>query len=230
MKRFLKAIAALLFMMMFFFVAGCVPEDFPYNPNNEKYVDLGLPSGTLWATCNLGADTPEGYGDYFAWAETAPKTTYSWSTYKYRYGDNDIEQLTKYCNSADFGYNGFTDNLTRLEPADDAATVILGDEWCMPTYDQWRELYENTSWSWAKQKGVKGMLFTAKNGNELFLPAGGGRYDDDLFYFNVEGLYWSSELYVSCYVSYYNFNSDFCGLKYGVRCRGYSVRPVRSVE
>ena len=228
MKRFLKAIAALLFMMMFFFLAGCVPEDFPYNPNNEKYVDLGLPSGTLWATCNLGADTPEGYGDYFAWGETASKTTFNWTTYKYCKGEG--EQLTKYCSSADFGYNGFADNLTRLEPADDAATVNLGNEWCTPTYDQWVELYENTSWDWTKQNGTKGILFTAKNGNTLFLPAAGGRYDDNLFYYNVEGLYWSSELYVVNSVSYYNFNLDFCSMKYGSRCSGYSVRPVRSMD
>lgn len=229
MKSFSKPLAVLMLMTTVIFAVGCTPDD-PDEPIDDTYVDLGLPSGTLWATCNLGADTPEGYGDYFAWAETAPKTTYSWSTYKYRCGESDIEQLTKYCNSADYGYNGFTDNLTRLEPEDDAATVILGDEWCMPTYDQWMELFENTSRSWTKQKGVKGLLFTAKNGKELFLPAGGGRFDDSLFYFNVEGLYWTSELYIVCYVSYFNFNSDYCSLKYGVRCRGYSVRPVRSAR
>lgn len=227
MKRFSKALVALMLITTVIFAAGCTPDD-PNNESNNAYVDLGLPSGTLWAICNLGAEAPEQYGDYFAWGETTSKTTYDWSTYKYCNGEGD--QLTKYCSSADFGYNGFTDNLTRLEPTDDAATVNLGDEWCMPTYDQWLELYEHTSWKWTKQKGTKGILFTGDNGNTLFLPAAGGRYDDNLFYFNVEGLYWSSELYIVCYVSYYNFNSDFCSLKYGVRCRGYSVRPVRSAD
>lgn len=230
MKRFTKALLAVLFLTAFFIVAGCVPEDDPYNPSNDTYVDLGLPSGTLWATCNLGAEAPEQYGDYFAWGETASKTIYNWSTYKYSYGNSDSEQLTKYCNSADFGYNGFTDNLTRLEPTDDAATVNLGNEWRTPTYDQWMELYAHTSWDWTTQKGTKGILFTAKNGKKLFLPAAGGRYDDNLFYFNVEGLYWSSDLYVVSTVSYYNFNSDFCSMKYGSHCHGYSVRPVRSAN
>lgn len=78
------------------------------------YVDLGLPSGTLWATCNVGADTPEGYGDYFAWGETQPKTTYNWSTY--RYCNGDYVKLTKYCGNSSYGYNGFTDDLTVLQP------------------------------------------------------------------------------------------------------------------
>ena len=89
--------------------------------DEHAYVDLGLPSGTLWATCNVGADTPEGYGDYFAWGETQPKDVYNWSNYQYCNGSHD--QLTKYCNNSSYGYNGFTDNLTTLQPGDDAATA-----------------------------------------------------------------------------------------------------------
>lgn len=211
-----------MLLMAVFCVAGCTSDD--DNESNDAFVDLGLPSGTLWATCNIGANTPEEYGDYFAWGETEPKTIYSWSTYKYCNGDGD--QLTKYCPSADNGYNGFTDALTKLLPEDDAATVILGDEWCTPTRDQWLELWEHTSFKWTKQKGVKGMLFTADNGNDLFLPAAGG-HNDGITYYN-EGLYWSCELYILSNVSYLNFNSDYCSLKYGFRCDGYSVRPVRS--
>ena len=80
----------------------------------HEYVDLGLPSGLLWATCNVGADTPEAYGDYFAWGETEPKNTYNLSTYQYANGTFDDPQLTKYCNNPSYGYNGFTDNLTTL--------------------------------------------------------------------------------------------------------------------
>ena len=80
--------------------------------NGHDYVDLGLPSGTLWATCNVGASKPEGYGNYYAWGETKTKTTYNWDTYKYANGNYD--ELTKYCNKSDYGNNGFTDKLTTL--------------------------------------------------------------------------------------------------------------------
>ena len=90
----------------------------------HEWVDLGLPSGTLWATCNVGASKPEEYGDYFAWGETEPKDEYCWSTYLHCKGD--YNSLTKYCHQYDYGYNGFTDNLTELEPADDAATANWG--------------------------------------------------------------------------------------------------------
>ena len=121
--------------------------------NDHGYVDLGLPSGTLWATCNVGAETPEGYGDYYAWGETEPKTTYNWSTYQYANGTSlDDLQLTKYCSQFFFGYDGFTDNLTTLLPEDDAATVNWGAGWCMPTADQWGELLDNTSIAWTTKK------------------------------------------------------------------------------
>ena len=95
--------------------------------NGHEYVDLGLPSGTLWATCNIGANTPEEYGDYFAWGETQTKDTYSWSTYQYANGTFwQDPQLTKYCTDANYGYNGFTDNLTTLQASDDPATANWG--------------------------------------------------------------------------------------------------------
>ena len=100
----------------------------------HEYVDLGLPSGLLWATCNVGADAPEDYGDYIAWGETTPKTTYNWSTYQYCMGSYNT--LTKYCNKTSFGYNGFTDNLTTLLPEDDAATANWGSGWRMPTEEE----------------------------------------------------------------------------------------------
>ena len=93
-------------------------------PVTHEWVDLGLPSGTLWATCNVGASSPEGYGDYFAWGETEPKDYYDWSTYKWCNG-NEVT-LTKYCTDSFFGYNGFTDGKTELDPEDDAAYVNWG--------------------------------------------------------------------------------------------------------
>lgn len=107
----------------------------------HDYVDLGLPSGTLWATCNVGASNPWDEGDYFAWGETKPKSNYSRSTYKYANGDSN--GLTKYCKDPDYGYNGYTDSRTTLELSDDAATANWGSSWCMPTQAQFQELKDS---------------------------------------------------------------------------------------
>ena len=130
------------------------------NSGDHGYVDLGLPSNTLWATCNVGAASSEEYGDYFAWGETQPKTLYDWNTYQYYDGSS----LTKYNES---------DGLTTLLPEDDAATANWGDDWRMPTEEEWWELCDNTTITWTTRNGVGGRLFTATNGNSIFLPAGG---------------------------------------------------------
>ena len=198
-------------------------------PSEHPYIDLGLPSGTLWATCNVGANSPEEYGDYFAWGETTTKTSYSWRTYKYSYGD--YVKITKYCNLSSYGYDGFTDNLKILEDNDDTAMANWGIEWCMPTADQWKELFQNTENIWTTQNGVIGRLFIAKNGNSLFLPAAGGRKDDKLNGVGVVGVYWSSSLYTDypggC-AYFFCFFSNLYEMGYDPRNCGHSVRPVRS--
>ncbi len=201
--------------------------------NGHAYVDLGLPSGTMWAKCNVGADNPEDYGDYFSWGETQPKGTYNWSTYQYTNGISLLDpQLTKYCNSANCGYNGFTDNLTILQAGDDAATANLGSGWRMPTHEEWVELYENTTNTWTTRNGVDGRLFTASNGNSLFLPAAGHRYGSSLYYAGSIGNYWSSSLdtVIPGAAWYFNFYSDGCHVYDGSsdRSSGHSVRPVCS--
>ena len=160
---------------------------------SHEYVDLGLPSGLLWATCNMGADTPEDYGDYFAWGETQLKEYYKWNIYQYC--NVTYDQLTKYCSNSSYGYNGFTDNLTTLLPEDDAAAANWGNGWRIPTYAEWQELLDNTTRTWTTQNGVNGQLFTASNGNSLFLPAAGYRYDSSLYFAGGYGYYWSSSLY-----------------------------------
>lgn len=197
--------------------------------NGHEYVDLGLPSGTLWATCNVGADTPEGYGDYFAWGETEPKSTYNLSTYLYCNGNYNM--LTKYCDDASFGYNGFTDTLTVLLPEDDAATANWGEDWRIPTKEEWEELYNNTTCTWTTQNGVDGKLFTASNGNALFLPVAGLRYEDSLYYNGSDGWYWSGSLVLG-YPSRawtFDFFSDGYTMYFYDRSCGQSVRAVRSV-
>ena len=195
------------------------------------YVDLGLPSGTLWATCNVGAGSPEEYGDYFAWGETQPKDTYNWSTYQYCMGSENT--LTKYCTKSSCGYNGFTDNLTTLLLEDDAATANWGYEWRMPTQAEWQELYQNTTHTWTTQNGVNGRLFTATNGNSLFLPAAGYRRNSSLGDAGSYGHYWSSSLTTGYPGSswFLDFSSGNCYMDrdYDRYC-GLSVRPVRSAR
>jgi len=196
----------------------------------HEYVDLGLPSGLLWATCNVGAETPEGYGDHFAWGETQPKGTYNWNTYQYCMGSNTT--LTKYCNNSNYGYNGFTDNLTILLPEDDAATANWGSDWRMPTKEEWQELYQNTTHIWTTQNGVNGRLFTATNGNSLFLPAAGYRAGTSLYGAGTYGDYWSSSLHSEYPRDAWllHFDSGNCYMGYNFRYVGRSVRPVRSAR
>ena len=199
--------------------------------DTHAYVDLGLPSGLLWATCNVGANAPEEYGDYFAWGETTPKDTYNWSTYQYCNGSYNT--LTKYCNNSSYGYNGFTDNLTTLLPEDDAATANWGEGWRMPTKAEFEELYNHTTVTWTTQNGVNGRLFTASNGNSLFLPAAGYRGSSSLYYAGSYGDYWSSSLYTDYpdYAWSLFFGSGFCYVSDGgYRGFGRSVRPVCSLR
>jgi len=199
-------------------------------PDEHEYVDLGLPSGTLWATCNVGASKPEEYGDYFAWGETTPKSTYDWSTYKWCNGSETT--MTKYCTRSEYGYNGFTDNLTELHTEDDAATANWGSGWKMPSLDQIEELINGsyTTWKWTQLNGVYGRMVTSdSNGNSIFLPAAGYRADDELNDAGSCGNYWSSSLrpYYDYGAYYLYFVSDYWDLSVDYRGRGLSVRAVR---
>lgn len=199
----------------------------PVDPTNGyEYVDLGLPSGTKWATMNVGAESPEDYGDYFAWGETEPKSYYDWSTYKWREGSYDT--LSKYCIDSD---DGTVDNKTTLELSDDAANVNWGGSWRMPTKAEQDELRNTnyTTWTWTTQNGVKGHKVTSKtNGNSIFLPAAGYRRSSDLKDAGYFGYYWGSSLstYDSYGAYYWFFASESVKGYYFSRDHGYSVRPV----
>lgn len=191
------------------------------------WVDLGLPSGLLWATRNVGASSPEDYGSYFAWGETSPKSYYSWDTYAYGYFDNNGSlYITKY-NPSNY-YHGPVDNLTILQPGDDAATANYGGR--MPTKEEWQELYNNCTSVWTTVNGVNGRRFTGPNGNSLFLPAAGYRWSDDLYDAGGIGSYWSSSLYAGNpnYAWLFDFNSGDYGMSGSSRRSGQSVRAVRS--
>ena len=210
----------------------CYPENSDIilvekEPVGDDWVDLGLPSGLLWATRNVGATSPEDYGDYFAWGETATKNDYHSSTYIYYYNGNHT-QITKYCDASDEGYNGFTDNLPILQPEDDAATANYGGR--TPTWEEWQELMDNTTIHWTTRNGVNGILFTGTNGNRFFLPAAGSFYSSTLDDDGSEGFYWSSSLNLGLpyYAGGFHFDSSDQEL-YGGYSReyGFTVRAVR---
>ena len=121
-----------------YLLSGSWPDDPVTPPDLHEWVDLGLPSGTLWATCNVGASNPEELGSYFAWGETATKDFYEWSTYKWCNGSETT--MTKYCTNSDYGNDGFVDNKTELDFEDDAAYVNWGPSWRIPSYEQFEEL------------------------------------------------------------------------------------------
>ena len=191
------------------------------------YVDLGLPSGVIWATCNVGAAKPEDYGDYFGWGETEPKSNYSWSTYKWCNGD--FNKFTKYCTQSSYWDSAEPmDNKSVLDAEDDAASVNWGGSWRMPTDEEWTELRTKCTWTWTTQNGVGGRLVTGPNGNSIFLPAAGYRRDTNLSDAGSWGNYWSSSLksgnpYGAYGVSFYSDNVDRVN---DLRYDGLSVRPV----
>ena len=162
------------------------------------WVDLGLPSGVLWAKCNLGANAPEEYGNYYAWGEISPKEVYNWNTYRYGTadGEGNLLTLTKYNTHSDYGT---PDSLTILRATDDAATMAfgIGSGARTPTKEEWQELIGYSTVEWTTMNGVNGLKFTSiTNGNTLFFPAAGMRYGSELN--GVDGcgfgFYWSSSL------------------------------------
>lgn len=199
--------------------------------NKHEYVDLGLPSGTLWATCNLGASSPEEYGDYFAWGETqgykSGKNNFEWNNYKYCKGSFD--SLTKYCVNNNYGTR---DNKTELDLIDDAAFVNWGDGWRMPSYDQTKELIDSnyTTVKSVTQKGIFGTLITSKtNNNSIFLPAAGSRFGSSFYKPEKEGYYWTRNIITN--MTYNAWNIGFSANSYshiGVfdRYWGVTIRPV----
>ncbi len=191
-------------------------------PAVHAYVDLGL--SVKWATCNVGASSPEDYGDYFAWGETEPKEEYNWSTYKWC--DGSKYTMTKYNN--DSGY-GTVDNKTTLELSDDAVRANWGGSWRMPTDAELTELREQCTWTWTSQNGVNGYKVTSKsNGNSIFLPAAGCRGGSSLLFAGRDGRYWSSSLRTDYpyYAWFVLFDSSNVTRGECDRYVGLSVRPV----
>lgn len=172
------------------------------------YVDLGLPSGLKWATCNVGASSPEDYGDYFAWGETSPKAEYTW--------ENSVtlgEQMSDISGNAQY----------------DAATANWGGSWRMPTGEQMEELVEHCEWEWTQVNGVNGAKVIGPNGSCVFLPAAGYRFGSSLFNAGYGGSCWSSapggyydDSYA--YTLYFYYGYEYVNSYY--RSIGRTVRPI----
>ena len=155
----------------------------------EGGVDLGL--SVLWHRQNVGASSPEGYGNYYAWGETSTKEKYSLDTYKWCY----VEGNYRYSKYNSWSSWGMVDNKKELDIEDDAAHVVLGNGWRTPSYEEMKELLANCSWEWTSINGIKGGLFTSKmTGNSIFLPAAGRISDVEHVDKNISGMYMSSTL------------------------------------
>ncbi|MBO4550936.1 MAG: Ig-like domain-containing protein, partial [Bacteroidaceae bacterium] len=205
----------------------------PDEITEHKFVDLGLPSGTLWAACNVGAKKPEECGDYFAWGETTPKDDYTWGNYAYCNG-SDIS-MTKYCLRGEYGNNGFIDYLTELTPEDDAATANWGSEWEMPSLEQCQELLDTryTATIWETVNGVEGRRIRSYvNGNSIFLPAAGFFYNGRIDKLGTQCLYWTRGLSLGDSNQAYDlwFTNITERMSSGFRYDGQSVRPVRKLR
>ena len=197
--------------------------------DGHAWVNLGLPSGTRWATVNLGALSQQEYGNYYAWGETQPKDNYNWNTYQHC--DGSATTLTKYCTSPN---KGTRDDKTVLELADDAATAAWGSNWCMPTEEQFAELFDSqyTSTLWTEQNGLYGCLVTSRmNGNTLFLPAAGYMNGSTLSSGGSGGYYATRDLSSSNCDNNRSLSigSSTDAMTEIYRCYGQSVRPVFSV-
>ena len=189
----------------------------------SKAIDLGL--SVKWASCNVGADSPEDYGGYYAWGETVEKSEYSWSTYKWCHRSHDSQ--TKYCTNSDYSYWGRVDNKRVLESADDVAHSKWGGSWRMPTLDEIKELRSQCSWSWTSVKGVNGYRVTGPNGNSIFLPAAGWRGSKGVDGRGSSGNYSSATLGSDDSRAYgLYFYSDDVYWDDSYRDSGLSVRPV----
>lgn len=202
----------------------------------HEYVDLGLPSGLLWATCNVGAGKCSEPGDYFAWGETEPKKDYRGETYKYV--DSLSGTLVKYNNDA---LSGTVDNKSLLEKEDDAASVNFGEQWRMPTREEYKELLDGCDWKMSNEGAVRCAIgVSKKNGQEILFPCTGYRTDMNIE--NIlpkdksngennesaaEGYYWSSSLdEFQFFGTYVRIScSEISGIH---RDNGFLVRPVAS--
>lgn len=205
-----------------------------------EYVDLGLPSGTLWCTCNVGAKTPWDYGNFFAWGEITTKSRYGENNYKF--SNANFTKLTKYCIDLEYGFNGLRDNLSVLQKSDDVATEKMGSEWRMPTSKEFQELIDYCTWRWTSNyEGhyVSGFIVKSRKYSDrhIFFPAAGGKIPKGLVFSEYDdtkrGFYWSGNLLQSYFSGTsldavcLTFEPNYMEVVSVPRYFGLSVRAVR---
>ena len=202
------------------------------SPNTtQEAVDLGLPSGTLWATCNVGANEPQDIGLFFAWGDTeghgndpADGYFFNWENYKWCEVVGYDSYFTKYCSDSSRGKDEFIDGKSELDPEDDAAYVNWGSQWRTPSNEQLEELRNECTWTPTTLQGVDGYEVKGLNGNTIFLPTTGWRIDDMLL---EGGAYWSrSSDPEDVGGAYYLSWDDWGWYSYGGRVNGQCIRPV----
>lgn len=205
----------------------------------HEWVDLGLPSGVKWATCNIGASCPEQYGDYFAWGEIRTKGDFSWETYKYYSGKPRSMSIPKFLLPRIklskynlYPKNGKVDGLCSLDPSDDAASALWGSSWRLPRIADFEELLHFCKAEWGRRGNSFGVTVTGPNGSSIFLP-GAGVYERDMFLGRDDGYYWSSNLaFDSTKASFFRICIispllSISGRDAGCsRCYGNTIRPV----
>lgn len=195
--------------------------------NGHQWVDLGL--SVKWATCNVGASTPGGYGYFYAWGEISPKKEYKWDNYVFWTSGNSESdfRFSKYNTN---GAHGPVDNKTRLDLSDDVAHRQWGGSWRIPTNREWMELWNKCTWTWTSMEGHSGYEVTSNlNGKIIFLPAAGEHFWTTVSNRDVQGHYWSSDLddfNRSYYALGVSFKADGKNRLAGFRNDGFSVRPV----
>ncbi len=161
--------------------------------NSPRRIDLGLPSGTIWADRNIGANSPEDYGNYYAWGETSPKSDYSWATYFDALDSNGDAFKTYFLYDKNFNKG----KISIVGTDRDAALRNWGNSWLMPTGPQVEELFDECTWKWTKRNGKNGYLITGPNGNSIFLPASGFMHRRTLNEKGKSCNYWCGDLYIS---------------------------------
>ena len=181
--------------------------------NHPHLIDLGLPSGTKWACCNVGASKPEARGVFYAWGETEEKSVYNWDTYLYGSGHNDCVHIGNEISGTKY----------------DVARVKWGAPWRMPTLTEMKELLSNCTRKWTHLNEVNGIRVTGPNGNSVFLPAAGNpALSGNVWDADLRGFYWSGTLYSGYEGEAHNLIFDsrewYCDDLF--RFAGFSVRPV----
>lgn len=234
----MKRLFILIILLIPFFTILAQEPPAPSDPdgdaNGYNYVDLGLPSGTLWAMHNLGAEDPSDYGDYFAWGELEPKEEYTWESYEYVGDYYDLPDVENFFSTEYIG-----DDISGTEY--DAATFNWGKPWRMPKADEIAELRRLCWWKWTTENGIKGMRIYGPNTHSIFFPANGfawtsANFPGQLYHFQgYYGDYWGSQQTNSkIKPDIINFEAhslgfDSGGINHydnGEKAIGFGIRPV----